>query len=257
MIQLTCPAKFNLYLAILGQDSSGYHELETILVKLPQLADQIQIEAAEQIQLSCSDPSIPTDESNSIHKALAALREHTGLPHNYKIHLQKNIPAGSGFGGASSNAASILKFVNDHENLQLSQEQLLQLAAQVGMDTPCFILPEPVVLARHYGEQVEALPDLPQQIQVQIHEPNQTQLTQAAYAAWDAAGLKSTARLGQFQELIEAIKKQDAEAILQHVHNDFHQLTQPSEKLLLAGSGAGCVALSLVDSSTPNTQKEE
>lgn len=79
MKKLLCPAKFNLYLAILGQDSSGYHELESILVKLPQLADQIQIQAAEQTQLSCSDTSIPTDESNSIHKALKALREHTGL----------------------------------------------------------------------------------------------------------------------------------------------------------------------------------
>lgn len=133
------PAKLNLSLKILGKRPDGFHEIDTFMVKLPGLADEITIEPAATFLLTCTDPSLPTDERNLVAKAAQALSEKSGQPLNFHIHLEKNIPHGAGLGGGSSNAATTLQALNKHLDSPLPLEDLHEIAASLGSDIPFFL----------------------------------------------------------------------------------------------------------------------
>lgn len=133
------PAKLNLSLRILGKRPDGFHEIDTLMVKLPGLADEITITPAPEFSFSCSDPSLPTDGSNLVVKARNALSEKSGEELPFHIHLEKHIPHGAGLGGGSSNAATTLLALNGQLATPLSAGELHELAASLGSDIPFFL----------------------------------------------------------------------------------------------------------------------
>ena len=120
------------------------------------LADQIDIEIGdgEGLDLKCSDPSIPTDSSNLVSRAVSAFSHHTGRKFSSRIHLQKNIPHGAGLGGGSSDAASVLKALDALLQTRLSIGELESIASTLGSDIPFFIRSQPAI-CRGRGEMVE------------------------------------------------------------------------------------------------------
>jgi hypothetical protein len=108
------PAKINLWLRVLGKRSDGFHEVQTRLCRLA-LGDTVELEhlgKGTQVSLTCSDPTVPLDESNLAMRALRAFENRTGKQSSWRIHLEKKIPAGAGLGGGSSNAATVLNGAN-------------------------------------------------------------------------------------------------------------------------------------------------
>ena len=102
------PAKINLSLLVVRQRSDGFHELETIMAKI-NWYDEILIEPGQKagIELVCKGPHwAPTGKENLVYRAAELLLHNCGLKTDVKITLIKNIPAGSGLGSASSDAAS-------------------------------------------------------------------------------------------------------------------------------------------------------
>lgn len=140
---LPAPAKLNLSLEILGKRPDGYHELKTLMVRLPGLADQLTLTPTDEFSFTCSDSSLPTDETNLVVKAVRAFEKETGHPCRTHIHLEKNVPHGAGLGGGSSDAASVLVGLNELSGSQLSTETLGRLAAGFGSDIPFFVTPGP------------------------------------------------------------------------------------------------------------------
>lgn len=254
---LSCPAKINLFLAIKGRDSNGYHEIETILHRTDKLQDFIYIEESEEFSLDCGD--IPADENNTIVKAVKILEQESGRKLNYKIRVEKNIPPKSGLGGGSSNAAAVLIFLNEHEGLKITHERLMELAAQIGMDVPFFVSGFDTALATHYGEKVSELPALPEDLDFEIKFSNIEISTKDAYTAWDEKKQISNA---ESSKIIEAIKSQDAKSILENIHNDFESTfpmrdsyLDENDSLLLSGSGGAFVFFRLKSSYTQKIQK--
>jgi 4-diphosphocytidyl-2-C-methyl-D-erythritol kinase len=101
------PAKINLSLLIAGKRADGFHELETLMAKIS-LFDEIIIEAgsSEGIELLCTGPQwAPAGQDNLVHRAAQLLFDRSGVRPSVRISLKKNIPAGSGLGSASSDAA--------------------------------------------------------------------------------------------------------------------------------------------------------
>jgi 4-diphosphocytidyl-2-C-methyl-D-erythritol kinase len=91
------------------------------------------------MKLELSDDTIPTDESNLIIQALNVLERYAGLEQAYHISVTKRIPAGAGLGGGSSNAALTLRMINKIEQMGLSDQDLIDLSADLGADVPFFI----------------------------------------------------------------------------------------------------------------------
>ncbi len=239
MLRILCPAKVNLFLAIQGKDSSGYHLLDTIFMRTRLYQDELTLERADTFSFECD--SLPV-EGNSVLKAVSVLEKHTGKKINYRIVLKKGIPVGSGLGGASSDAAAVLKKLNDLESLNLSQEKLMELGAQVGMDVPFFLSGYSVAHGTHYGEQLELLPPLPSELELRIELGTVPTSTKEAFEKWDAAGLVSTETSADF---IAALKASDSAAILAALHNDFDLLSSGPkiEDSVLTGSGSARVVL--------------
>lgn len=227
----TSPAKINLSLDILGKTASGFHRIQTILHATTQIHDLVTIRETDQPD-SLSINSTP--QKTPIH-VLELLRQHFRITQNFHIEIQKNIPHSSGLGGTSSNNATILKALNQILNLQISQADLLSLAAQFGMDTPFFILDCQNALGENFGEQVTPLPDLP--LHTLKITPKTSPLTNKTAENYSKLDLTLCAlKTAKTDLLIKALQNGDLPQIIANLHNDFAQL-YPHTKNHLSGSG--------------------
>lgn len=158
---LKSPAKINLGLQVLGKRPDGYHEIRTILQEI-ELHDLLYLsEMEEGIQLRCSDPRLPIDDRNLAFKAARLVKEKTGFSGGVKIYLDKKIPIGGGLGGGSSNAACVIKGLNQLWGLRLTLEEMQNLGAEIGSDVPFFISGG-TALATGRGEKIWPLSPLPE-----------------------------------------------------------------------------------------------
>lgn len=139
--------KINLGLSITEKRPDGYHNLETVFYPVA-LEDALEIralpEADKKITLHQYGMEITGNpEDNLVAKAYSLLDKEFHLP-PVEIHLYKHIPSGAGLGGGSSDAAFMLKLLNGHFHLNLSEEQLEIYAATLGADCAFFIKNKPV-----------------------------------------------------------------------------------------------------------------
>ncbi len=140
-------AKINLGLNVVEKRPDGYHNLETIFYPIP-LEDILEINplASTNIQTTIVQTGLSVSgsiEDNLVLRAYRLLSTHFTLP-PLQIHLHKHIPMGAGLGGGSSDAAYMLKMLNEKFGLQLSVERLEEYAALLGADCAFFIRNEPV-----------------------------------------------------------------------------------------------------------------
>lgn len=153
--------KINLGLNVLERLPTGYHRIETGLCFV-EWKDHFEVQTAPEMQLELSDEDIPTGDSNLIRQAIEVLQRYVGLEHKYRIKVEKQIPAGAGLGGGSSNAALTLRMLNKIEQLGLSDDELIDLSRDLGADVPFFIKGKTGIATGigHEIEQVDIQPDL-------------------------------------------------------------------------------------------------
>ncbi len=139
-------AKINLGLHITGKLPNGYHSLETLYYPVFNFKDVLKIEVlaegSQGVEL-LTEAKIPKEE-NLVYKAVKHLENVVGELPPLRISLTKNIPAGAGLGGGSSDAAFTLKGLNELLNLRLSTETLHSLAEKLGADVPFFLYNKPM-----------------------------------------------------------------------------------------------------------------
>lgn len=138
-IEFPAPAKINLSLRVLGKRDDGFHEIETRMISLPGLADRIRITPSDRVSVTCDDPELPTGEENLVIKAVRAFERAAGLTWTGHIHLEKTIPHGAGLGGGSSDAATVLRMLNEITGSPLTDETMIGAAASIGSDIPFFL----------------------------------------------------------------------------------------------------------------------
>ncbi len=133
-------AKVNLFLKVTGRRQDGYHLINSLFQKIS-LADSITFRTNDSgaIGLRCSDATLPTDERNLIVKAAKSLQSASGSMPGAEIELIKEIPVGAGLGGGSSNGATTLMTLNEMWGANLSRDQLMEIAANIGADVPFFL----------------------------------------------------------------------------------------------------------------------
>ncbi len=139
-LTLSCPAKVNLYLKVVGRRPDGYHDLVTVMQPLS-LADELVLTlGGAGITLDCNHPDLPLDEDNLAVRAAVMFQEATFQKFGLHIRLTKNIPLAAGLGGGSSNAAGVLRGLNILQGKPLDDIRLQQLARRLGADVPFFLL---------------------------------------------------------------------------------------------------------------------
>jgi 4-diphosphocytidyl-2-C-methyl-D-erythritol kinase len=155
------PAKVNLFLGVGPVRADGYHPLATVYQALG-LYDDVTVRRSDGERLTVTGDGVdvsgvPTDGSNLALRAARLLAGRHGLDETVSVHLHKRIPVAGGMAGGSTDAAGALVACDALWGLRTSQEELLELAAELGSDVP-FCLLGGTVLGSGRGEQVTTVP---------------------------------------------------------------------------------------------------
>ena len=155
MLTLKAPAKVNLTLEVLGRLDDGYHDIVSIIQTVG-LFDTITLEPDDGFIVECDDATIEPSENLAM-RAAKLLDESAGGRNGARIKLEKKIPVSAGLGGGSSDAAAVLLGLNRMWGLDLTIDQLMPLAAQIGSDVP-FFLHGGTAMVQGRGERVRPMP---------------------------------------------------------------------------------------------------
>ena len=145
------PAKLNLFLHVTGRRPDGYHLLESLLVAID-IGDTITLARRDDgaIVRTSDVAGVPAEVDLAV-RAAVALKEASGSSFGADIALAKRVPMGSGMGGGSSDAASVLLALNRLWETALPRNELMRIGLALGADVPFFLQGEPA-LARGIGE---------------------------------------------------------------------------------------------------------
>ncbi|MEM9104686.1 MAG: 4-(cytidine 5'-diphospho)-2-C-methyl-D-erythritol kinase [Pseudomonadota bacterium] len=165
-IEETAWAKLNLALHVTGQRDDGYHQLES-LVTFADFGDRLSIRSEPEDSLSIDGEfagGVPKDASNLVVRARDHLRRlaetdgHSTPP--VGLHLEKQLPAASGIGGGSADAAACLRGLTRHWKLPEDLLDPVDLATALGADVPMCLLSKPLI-AGGIGEELSTVAWLP------------------------------------------------------------------------------------------------
>lgn len=133
------PAKLNLFLQIVGRRDDGYHELQTVF-QLLDWGDEVglRVRSDARIERITDLPGVAATDDLMV-RAAQALQQRTGCRLGAELHLTKRIPLGGGFGGGSSDAATVLVGLNHLWRTGLNNDELAVIGCQLGADVPVFV----------------------------------------------------------------------------------------------------------------------
>jgi 4-diphosphocytidyl-2-C-methyl-D-erythritol kinase len=214
------PCKVNLILNILGKRADGFHELETVMQPVNVCDEMIFERAGAGLQLTCSNPELPCDSKNLVHRAATAFLAAAKISDGVKIHLQKNLPLAGGIGGGSANAAVTFSALNELFGSPLPLEKLHELAAALGSDVPFFLYDKPA-LATGRGEKVRTLeifPALKGKALFLVH-PGFGISTPWSYQNLARFPKDQNGTPGRAEKLVAALQASDWNAIRENIYN--------------------------------------
>lgn len=243
-MNITAYAKVNLCIDILKKNTDGYHEIHTIFHEIKNFKDIIEINKtkfSDKVSIAHSNQKTPVQtiktSENLAKKALDLFKKTLKIKDFISIKIHKNIPISSGLGGASSDAAAVLKGLSKLYKLNLSEKRLMFLAEKIGMDVPFFIVGG-TALGTHYGEKITKLPEI-KNLEIKIFPKSSIskEKTKEAYESLDLS--KCGKNKAKTELLLKGIETDDKKLIIENLHNDFEILLEkPLQKNThLSGSG--------------------
>ncbi len=214
-------AKLNLTLDILGKREDGYHDLRMVMQSIT-LADTLTLEEnqGEGLRVSANLRFLPTGEKNLA--AAAALRFWEALgrePEDLDIRIEKRIPVCAGMAGGSSDAAAVLRALNQRAGEPFSPKELARLGERVGSDVPYCVLGG-TALAEGRGEVLTPLPPLPR-CWVVACKPDFPISTPELFAQADRVKLR---RRPDTAGLVAALEAGDLGGVARRMYNVFEDV---------------------------------
>lgn len=155
-VAFLAPAKLNISLEVFGKRPDGCHDIRSVMVPVSLYDEVVVEEARDGIAVSVEERSVPSDSSNTCHKAARIFMERAGVPQGVRISIRKRIPTEAGLGGGSSDAAATFKGLMALTGVTPPDDALLSMAAAVGADVPFFMCGRPA-LVEGLGDRVTPL----------------------------------------------------------------------------------------------------
>lgn len=157
-LELSAPAKINLYLRVTGRRDDGYHCLATLMQKVSLFDRIVLLKIPGLIRLRCPDSNLPEDEGNLVYRAARLFFQFMGarlqVGAGVDITLYKTIPVAAGLGGGSSDAAAVLRGLDMLYSTGCSTEELIEMGSRLGADVPLFVVDWPVAWATGIGDRL-------------------------------------------------------------------------------------------------------
>jgi 4-diphosphocytidyl-2-C-methyl-D-erythritol kinase len=246
-LELKAYAKINLSLDVLGKMENGYHELRMIMQTVD-LYDIVTLDTRpEGISIECGGSRIPADKTNIAWKAAATMMEQFGISEGVNIGIQKRIPIAAGLAGGSSDAAAVLRGMNQLFSLNLNAEELCQVGKMVGADVP-YCVRGGTMLAEGIGEILTELPDF-SGVELVLLKPKVGVSTAWVYGNLKLSEVPDGSRPGT-EHLIQALEQKDLRYIARNMKNVLEGVTIPKyevvqqakDKLLAMGSAGSMMS---------------
>ena len=269
-VEVAAQAKLNLRLRILARETTGYHQLETLFLRID-LADTVRIRrTARESSLDVVgdvDPAlIGPVEKNLAWRAAELYFAASGMRGGFAIELEKRIPIGGGLGGGSADAGAVLRALSAMDDEPMGPELLLSLAAKLGADVPFLATEHAYALAWGRGERMLALAPPPAR-DVMLLIPSFSVNTAQAFGWLALADGESRRRpyVESFalvpEELsdwtaLEALRGNDFEWAVSQRHPELHAFQQYLAwrgRPLVGMSGSGSTLFAIWTSDAPRT----
>ncbi len=237
-MEIKAYAKINLALDITGKKEDGYHEIRTVMQQID-IYDEIKLYAeAEisgnddrgQILISCNDSIVPTDEKNLAYKAAKLLFDEFDITDAILIEIEKNIPVSAGLAGGSSDAAAVLKGINEYFGLGLSMDELILRGVRLGADVP-FCIMGGTAYAGGIGEVLIPM-EPPGEYIVLVAVPDTRVSTKWAYNAYDKIAGSDTVRHPDIDQIRAAIEMEDFGCVPEFLGNVLEYATMPEYPII-------------------------
>lgn len=220
-------AKINISLDIIGKQENGYHLLEMVMQTVD-LYDEITIEErGEGISLDCNLDYIPKDAKNIAYKAAQAMLERFSIDRGVHITIQKRIPVAAGLAGGSTDAAAVIKGMNELFNLGLSREAMMEIGLTLGADVP-YCLVGGTALCTGVGEIVTPLAPF-SGVTILLVKPAFGVSTKDAYMGF---ALDKVKKHVETTKLIRAMERRQIKSVAYYMRNLLENVTLRKHPIL-------------------------
>jgi len=255
MIRLKAWAKINIGLKIINKRDDGFHDLETTLATV-NLADFLTLEETTSGTVVEAKNLKIDQEDNLCYRAAERFKQQYGIARGVRIELTKNIPVGSGLGGGSSDAAAVLKGLARLFEMFIKDEELMEIAQEIGSDVPFFVKGG-AAYARGKGDELTFF-KLPR-MELAIYYPGYPISTRWAYEQYDKMMLTQAPDVDSIMRGKDKPKREgfQLENSFEKVVFQYHpDLLDVKTSLLSTGaffvslSGSGSCVFAVLDQST-------
>ncbi len=255
MIRLKAWAKINIGLKIINKRDDGFHDLETTLATV-NLADFLTLEETTSGTVVEAKNLKIDQEDNLCYRAAERFKQQYGIARGVRIELTKNIPVGSGLGGGSSDAAAVLKGLAKLFEMFIKDEELMEIAQEIGSDVPFFVKGG-AAYARGKGDELTFF-KLPR-MELAIYYPGYPISTRWAYEQYDKMMLTQAPDVDSIMRGKDKPKREgfQLENSFEKVVFQYHpDLLDVKTSLLSTGaffvslSGSGSCVFAVLDQST-------
>lgn len=211
---IKAPAKINLTLDVLARREDGYHDVEMIMTTVD-LADRIHLTLTEDedIRVEVNQGHVPANKHNLAYQAADLLKRLYRVKGGVYIYIDKNIPVSAGLAGGSTDAAAVLRGLNEMWSLNLSLDELAEAGLKIGSDVP-FCVYGGTALARGRGEKLTFIP-APPPCWVVLAKPPAGVSTKDIYARLQLEKMTRPDTEG----MVRAIERQDFNAVCRKLEN--------------------------------------
>lgn len=208
-------AKITLYLHVKDRVDGKLH-FRNVTVPID-LFDMIYIEKHEEMLIETDKQYLPNDKKNTVYKAINIMKHKYKIKDNFKVRIVKNIPAQSGLGGGSADAACVIRMLDDMYSLNLDDQQLIDIAKQIDEDTPFCLFNRPMIV-EGTGDILTPI-ELEEDLYYLLVKPSFGTSTKGFMKRFDSFEDETG-----FEAMINAIKSQDYNEIVANTHNDFQRI---------------------------------
>jgi len=225
--EIKAKAKINLSLDVIKKREDGYHELKTVLQTV-ELYDIIKLKVIKSgIELVCNHPLVPSDSGNLAYKAAQLFLDRYKVNSGIRIEIDKRIPVAAGLAGGSSDAAAVLKGMNELFSMGIDNSQLILDGKKLGADVP-YCIKGGTVLAEGIGDILTELSSL-ENVDIVIVKPGLSISTAWVYKNLDFDKIVDKPDMSI---VIEAINDRKIDVLAKNMKNVLETVTAEKYQII-------------------------
>ena len=227
---IKAPGKINIFLSVNGVRPDKYHDLSMIM-QCVSIFDTMEIEILKdkkkEITLITDKPYLPTDNRNLIYQVIKYMQNKYNISDSFKVKVKKLIPTSAGLGGGSSDAASVLHFINNTYKLKISISDLSNISSIFGSDIPFFIYKHESI-CRGRGEIVTPIKNYNNYF-ILLATPNIRVSTKEIFSKYEVISndyISKEFKEKNLDDLVLAIGNKKIKDIARLLYNDLEKVTE-------------------------------